>query len=104
MSVEIIDFELRRGTIDGLIVIGPKQVTDERGTIREFFRQSALQSAGVRLGSFRQINVTESNLGAVRGMHAEEMTKLLGVASGEAFGIYVDLRPDSPTFGQYESL
>ena len=104
MTVEIIEFEARNGTIDGLVVVTPKQVTDERGTIRELFRRSAFESVGIDLTPFRQINITESQLGAVRGMHAEEMTKLLGVASGEAFGIYVDLRPGSPTFGRYESV
>jgi dTDP-4-dehydrorhamnose 3,5-epimerase len=32
-------------------------------------------------------------------MHAEEMTKLLSIASGKAFGAYVDLRRSSSTYG-----
>jgi dTDP-4-dehydrorhamnose 3,5-epimerase len=84
--------------------VTPKQVTDERGTIRELFRRSAFESVGVRLEPFQQINVTESVRGAVRGMHAEHMTKLLTLAHGEAFGAYVDLRPDSPTFRQVEMI
>lgn len=99
MSVEIIDFEVRPAEIDGLLVITPKQVTDSRGTIRELFRRSAFEAAGVSLAPFRQINVTESHRGVVRGMHAEHMTKLLTVAAGEALGAYVDLRRSSPTFG-----
>ena len=65
----------------------------------------ALPSVGVRVGrSWRstrssQVNVTESRRGVIRGMHAEDMTKLLSVASGEAFGAYVDLRPSSSTYG-----
>jgi dTDP-4-dehydrorhamnose 3,5-epimerase len=104
MPVEIIDFEVRAGLIAGLLVVTPKQVTDERGTIRELFRRSAFEAAGVRLPTFQQINVTESACGVVRGMHAEHMTKLLTVADGEAFGAYLDLRPDSPTFGQVETV
>jgi dTDP-4-dehydrorhamnose 3,5-epimerase len=103
MAVEIIDFEVRRGSIDGLLVITPKQVTDERGTIRELFRRSAFEAAGVRLAQFHQINITESARGSVRGMHAEQVTKLLTVAAGEVFGAYVDLRPDSPSFRQVET-
>jgi dTDP-4-dehydrorhamnose 3,5-epimerase len=104
MVVEIIDFEVRPGRIDGLLVVTVKQVTDDRGTIRELFRRSAFESVGVSLDAFQQINVTESRRGVVRGMHAEEMTKLLSVAAGEAFGAYVDLRPESPTFGTVETV
>ena len=97
--MEIIDFEVRAGEIDGLLVVTPKQVSDGRGTIRELFRRSAFAAAGVDLAPFQQINVTQSGRGVVRGMHAEAMTKLLTVACGEALGAYVDLRPDSSTFG-----
>jgi dTDP-4-dehydrorhamnose 3,5-epimerase len=43
--------------------------------------------------------VTESARGVVRGMHAEDMTKLLTVASGEALGALRRPPPGSPTFG-----
>lgn len=99
MIVEIIDFDVRPDAIDGLLVLTPKQVTDGRGTIRELFRRSAFDAAGVSLEPFQQLNVTSSTRGVVRGMHAEHMTKLLTVAAGEALGAYVDLRPTSPTFG-----
>lgn len=104
MATEIIDFSAAPGTIAGLLVVTPKQVSDERGTIRELFRRSAFEDAGVTLSEFRQINVTETRRGAVRGMHAEAMTKLVGVTTGEAFGAFVDLRDDSPTFGEVDTV
>jgi dTDP-4-dehydrorhamnose 3,5-epimerase len=45
------------------------------------------------------VNLTATRAGAVRGIHAESMHKLVGVAQGEAFGVWVDLRP-GPGFGQ----
>lgn len=99
MGVEIVDFEVRSGTIDGLVVITMKQVTDERGTIRELFRRSAFASAGIDLAAFDQINVTETARGAIRGLHAEAMTKLVTVSVGTALGVYLDLRRGSATFG-----
>jgi dTDP-4-dehydrorhamnose 3,5-epimerase len=99
MSVEIVDFELAEVGIAGLLVVTMKQVTDERGTVRELFRRSAFERAGVRLAPFQQINVTETHRGVIRGMHAEATAKLVTVAAGEALGAYVDLRPASPTFG-----
>jgi dTDP-4-dehydrorhamnose 3,5-epimerase len=101
---EIIDFTSRTGSIGGMLVLSAKQVSDERGTVREIFRRSAFEAAGISLPEFRQVNVTESRRGAVRGLHAEDMTKLTSVASGAAFGVYVDLRPDSPTFGLVDTV
>ena len=102
MTTEIVDFDTRAGSITGLVVVTLKQVTDERGTIRELFRRSAFATAGIALDDFRQINLTETRRGAVRGLHAEAMTKLVTVTSGEAFGAFVDLRDESPTFGAVE--
>ena len=104
MGAQIDDFEARDGAIAGVVVLRPKQVTDERGTIREIFRRSAFEAAGISLVSFAQLNVTESARGVVRGMHAEQMNKLLTVVCGEAQGVYVDLRPDSATFGTVETI
>jgi dTDP-4-dehydrorhamnose 3,5-epimerase len=86
-------------TINGLFVITLKQATEERGTIREFFRKSSFESEKILLGPWAQINVTETRKGAIRGLHAENMQKLVGVIEGEGFGAYLDARDDSPTRG-----
>src|SRR5690554_3438030 len=95
---DIVDLAVRTTEIQGLWVLRMRQITDERGTVREFYRESAFVEAGLpSLGPFVQVNVTETRQGAVRGIHAEEMTKLVAVVAGEAFGAFVDLRPQSPT-------
>jgi dTDP-4-dehydrorhamnose 3,5-epimerase len=77
-----------------------KQVEDERGVVREFYRESAFLDAGLpSLGPWLQVNVTETKQGAIRGLHGEAMHKLVAIAHGAAFGAYVDVRPESPTFG-----
>ena len=96
----MIDFDVCPTAIDGLLFLTMKQVGDDRGTVREFYRESALSGAGLpRLGPWRQVNVTQTLQGAVRGIHAEAMVKLVGVVVGEAFAAYVDLRRDAGTFG-----
>jgi dTDP-4-dehydrorhamnose 3,5-epimerase len=86
--------------IEGLFVIRMKEVSDERGVIREFYRESAWRDAGLpSLGPWLQINVTETRRGALRGLHGESMNKLISVASGTAFGAYVDTRRQSRSFG-----
>ena len=100
MATTIIDFHARATAIDGLHVITMKQVTDERGTVREFYRESAFREAGLgSLGPWLQVNATETRRGGLRGLHAEDMDKLVAVVAGEAFGAYVDTRPASPSYG-----
>ena len=97
---EIVDFTTQATTIDGLVFLTMKQVTDERGTVREFYRESAFAAAGLpSLGPWLQVNVTETHRGGLRGLHGEDMFKLVAVVAGEAFAAYVDLRPASATFG-----
>jgi dTDP-4-dehydrorhamnose 3,5-epimerase len=98
--VSVTPFTVESTGIDGLAVLRAKQIDDDRGVVREWYRESAFVDAGLSsLGTILQVNLTETRQGAVRGMHAEDMTKLVGVASGEAFGAYVDLREGSSTHG-----
>ena len=91
--------------IDGLFVVTMKQVGDDRGTVREFYRASGWVEAGLpKLGPWVQVNVTETRQGAIRGLHGEAMNKLVAIVAGEAFGAYVDARPESPSFGNTVSL
>ncbi|GGM14050.1 dTDP-4-dehydrorhamnose 3,5-epimerase family protein [Nakamurella endophytica] len=103
---QIVDFDVATGAIDGLLVITMKQVTEPRGTVREFYRRSGYSAAGVGSADrpWAQINVTATEQGGIRGLHGEAMTKLVAVVHGEAFGAYVDARPDSPTRGAVETV
>jgi dTDP-4-dehydrorhamnose 3,5-epimerase len=96
-----VPFRAESTSIAGLWRLQMKQVTDDRGTIREFYRESAFVEVGLpSLGPWVQVNITESSQGAVRGLHGETMTKLVAVAAGEVFGVYVDVRPGSSSFGR----
>ncbi len=98
-------FSARTGKIGGLYFIEMKEAHEERGVVREFYRESAFAEAGLPpLGPWLQVNVTETVQGALRGLHGENMYKLVAVVAGEAFGAYVDVRPDSPTRGCVETL
>lgn len=80
-------------------------IEDARGVIREFYRESAFLAAGLgSLGPFLQMNVTETGRGAIRGLHGEDISKLVGIVHGEAFGAYVDTRPDSPSYAAVVAL
>jgi len=100
-STSIVPFSVGPTEIDGLSIHQMKQITDERGTVREFYRESSFLEAGLpSLGPWLQINVTETRQGALRGLHGEDMDKLVAIIEGEAFGAYLDTRPDSSTRGK----
>ena len=86
--------------IPDVVVLEMKHIPDDRGAVREFFRASDWARLGLPpVGEWRQLNVTTTKRGVIRGLHGEAMNKLVGVVAGEAFGAYVDARPDSPTVG-----
>ncbi len=98
---DAIELSAQPTAIDGLLLLTMKQVGDDRGTVREFYRESAFREVGVpALGPWEQVNVTHTRQGALRGMHGEDMLKLIAVVAGEAFGAWVDLRPSSATYGK----
>ncbi len=86
--------------IEGLKIINTKMATEDRGTVRELYRQSSYSEfLPNTVSSWKQVNLTRTKRGAVRGLHGEAMSKLVTVAYGSAFGVYVDTRPDSRTIG-----
>jgi dTDP-4-dehydrorhamnose 3,5-epimerase len=105
MPTDIIPFAVAHTEIEGLEVLQMKQITDERGTVREFYRESSFLEAGLpSLGPWLQVNITETRRGALRGLHGEEMFKLVAVVEGEAYGAYLDARHDSPSRGKIVTL
>ena len=100
MPAEILPMSVETTAIDGLVRITTKAVTDERGTVREFFRTSGFAEAGVDVPErWAQINLTFTHQGGMRGLHGEAADKLIGIAAGTAFGAWLDARRDSPTYG-----
>lgn len=101
----ITPFDVTETEIEGLFVLTAKQVEDERGRVREFYRESAFRDANLpSLGPWVQVNLTHTRRGAIRGMHGEQTYKLVGLAAGEAFGAYLDARPESATRGRLVTL
>lgn len=100
--VDVVPFEASPTEVDGLFVIRVKQVDEPRGMVRELYRAGAYADAlGIPAAPpWRQLNLTETRRGAIRGLHGEAMTKLVTVVAGEAFGAYLDARAGSPSRGR----
>lgn len=101
MTPQIVPMSVQATAIDGLVQVTTKAVSDERGTVREFFRTSGFAEAGVAVPArWAQLNLTWTRRGGVRGLHGEATDKLVGIAHGTALGAYLDARAGSPTHGR----
>ena len=92
--------------IEGLVLIEPHVIRDDRGLFFETFRADDYAELGVDV-EFVQDNHSRSVRGTVRALHfqlAPGQAKLVRAARGEIWDVAVDLRRESPTFGQYEAF
>ena len=100
--------EIQRFDIDGLLLIKPKVFGDERGYFFESFKESELTNyLGYKI-NFCQDNESKSSFGVLRGLHYQlppfAQTKLVRVIQGKVLDVAVDIRKDSPTFGQHVAV
>jgi len=88
-------------------LIEPDVFEDERGFFYESFNQQKFNEAMGENISFVQDNHSKSSKGVLRGLHYQEAPfaqgKLVRVVSGEVFDVAVDIRKESPTYGQWVS-
>ncbi len=92
--------------LPGLIKITPDVHQDSRGFFLQSYHEPTYQSMGITHG-FPQDNHSRSVKNTVRGMHYQQapgQAKLVRVALGRIFDVAVDIRPDSPTFGQWQGV
>lgn len=92
--------------LDGLVLIEPDVRGDERGFLVETYSAVRWRELGVTT-DFVQHNHSRSRRGTLRGLHFQTdpgQAKLVRCARGEIFDVAVDLRRDSPTFGQWRGF
>lgn len=90
--------------IDGLVIIEPKLFVDERGYFFESFNQRDF-AAAIGDITFVQDNESKSSYGVIRGLHFQKppfaQNKLVRCVKGAVLDVAVDIRKESPTYGQY---
>lgn len=91
----------------GCVIIEPRVFGDERGFFLETFQAARYeQEAGINL-PFVQDNHSRSARGVLRGLHFQKTKpqgKLVRVVSGEVYDVALDIREESPTFGEWEGI
>ena len=97
-----------RTNISDVIIIEPKVHGDSRGYFVETFRADKLEEfLGYKI-NFCQDNESKSSKGVLRGLHYQlhpaAQTKLVRVIQGRVLDVAVDIRKNSPTFGQHVAV
>lgn len=92
--------------LDGVVIVEPRVYGDERGSFQESWKASSYGEHGLPT-AFAQANVSRSVKGVLRGLHyqfQQPQGKLVSVLEGRIFDVAVDIRPGSPSFGQWAGV
>lgn len=95
--------KVTKSPIEGLYVIEPTVHGDDRGYFMETYNQQDMKEQGLDM-VFVQDNQSMSKKGVLRGLHFQKefpQGKLVRVIKGAVFDVAVDLRKDSPTYGEW---
>ncbi len=96
--------EIIKTNIEGLLVIQPRVFADARGFFFESYNEKMYRENGIDI-RFCQDNQSKSGYGVIRGLHYQlnphSQSKLVSVIRGAVWDVAVDLRKNSPTFGQW---
>lgn len=91
--------------LQGCVIMEPVVYEDERGFFMESYNKAAFQELLGKQVDFVQDNQSFSTKGVVRALHYQlgvhAQAKLVRVLHGEVLDVAVDLRKESPTFGEY---
>lgn len=94
--------------IEGVWLVQSPVFRDERGLFREWFRSEASEELTGKQFRVAQANVSLSSKGTLRGIHfsiaPEGQAKLVTCITGAIQDVIVDIRTNSPTFGQWIDL
>src|SRR5487761_1020938 len=93
--------------VAGALLFEPAPHVDERGFFCRTFDAEVMRTAGIDPAGFAQDSLSRSARGVVRGLHVRRgdgEAKLVRCSYGAIFDVIVDLRPSSPTVGNWESF
>jgi dTDP-4-dehydrorhamnose 3,5-epimerase len=99
-------FERLDTRIDGLVLLQPQVISDDRGFFFETYRRNELAALGIDV-EFVQDNHSRSVQGTIRALHFQlepGQAKLIRCARGSVYDVAVDLRRGSPTYGRHEAF
>ena len=100
--------EITPGTIEGVWIFTPILRADDRGVFLESFKESAFAEVTGHHFDLKQMNISVSKKGTVRGIHFADVppgqAKYVQCFDGRILDTVVDIRVGSPTFGQWQAV
>lgn len=99
-------FEFEELGLKGAYVITPFYATDERGGFVKDYNIDMFKQNGIE-HELKEVFYTISKKGVIRAMHfqlVKQQAKLVRCISGHVYDVIIDLRPESPTFGQWRGF
>ncbi|HBK6304468.1 TPA: dTDP-4-dehydrorhamnose 3,5-epimerase [Campylobacter jejuni] len=101
-------FNFMKACIEGVYIIEPKPICDERGYFERYFCANDFEEIGMKKPII-QINHSKTiGKGSIRGMHYQIPpfceTKIVRCLKGSILDVAIDIRKNSPTFLQYFSI
>lgn len=100
--------EVKKTDIEGVLIIEPKVFGDARGYFLESFNAKEFaEKTGLNI-NFVQDNESMSSYGVMRGLHFQNppftQSKLVRCVKGAVLDVAVDIRKNSPTYGQHVAV
>ena len=99
--------EVEKTKIEGVLILTPPRFGDERGFFSETYNSARFKEAGVTVDFVQDNHSLSRNVGTIRGLHYQAppfaQSKLVRVAAGEILDVVVDVRKNSPTYGEHVS-
>jgi len=92
--------------LDGVVILETAVYEDVRGFFMELSNSQVFERFNLPT-EFKQVNHSRSKAGVLRGLHYQNepaQGKLITAISGKVFDVAVDIRADSPSFGQHVAV
>ena len=99
--MEVIELSLKDAKL-----IKPRRFKDDRGFFQQSYHFKTYAAEGIET-SFIQDNWSRSSRGVLRGLHYQiqkPQAKLVSVTRGEVYDVLIDMRENSPSFGQWKGV
>lgn len=95
-------------TLQGALLLDPTVHGDHRGYFMESYNQTIMHELGIKHDFVQDNQSLSAETGVLRGLHYQlnpkAQTKLVRVIAGAIYDVIVDIRKESPTFGQWQGF
>lgn len=97
--------QVQETALPGVLILTPQRFGDDRGFFSESYNRARMVEAGVALDFVQDNHSLSMRVGTVRGLHFQSpphaQAKLVRCGRGRLFDVAVDIRRNSPTYGQW---